>query len=106
MFRAYKRNLHDITAMVSELEKIGAELNAKEVILDSEAIGINEKTLALLDFQTTMTRRRKHDIADFSLKIPVKFCVFDILYKDGKSLMVKPYLVRREDLAKTIKNGK
>ncbi len=106
MFKAYTRNLHDITAMFPELKKIGEELNAKEVILDSEAIGINEKTLALLDFQTTMTRRRKHDIADFSLKIPVKFCVFDILYKDGKSLMDKPYLARREELAKTIKNGK
>src|SRR5258708_17176042 len=100
---AFTRNLHDITPMFPELEKIGEYVNAKEIILDSEAIGINEKTLAELDFQATMTRRRKHDIADTASKIPVKFCVFDLLYKDGENLMDKPYLERKELLTKIIK---
>ncbi|SRR5258708_1425058 len=101
---AFTRNLHDITPMFPELEKIGEYMkDTKEIILDSEAIGINEKTLAELDFQATMTRRRKHDIAGTAVKIPVKFCVFDILYKDGVSLMDKSYLERKELLTKIIK---
>src|SRR5260221_6125280 len=103
---AFTRNLHDITPMFPELTEIGNYMSAKEVILDSEVIGINEKTLAELDFQDTMTRRRKHDIAGTATKIPVKFCVFDILYKDGVNLMETPYVERKEILEKTIKENK
>lgn len=102
LIKAYTRNLHDITPMFPELIKMGQYVNARELILDSEVIGINEKTLAELDFQATMTRRRKHDIERTASKIPVKFCVFDILYKDGVSLLDKNYLERKEILTKTI----
>jgi DNA ligase-1 len=105
LVKAFTRNLHDISLMFPELEKMGKHLNASEVILDSEAVGLDEKTLSVLDFQSTMTRRRKHDIADFVSKIPIKFCVFDILYKDGTSLMGEPYTKRREILNKTIKKN-
>lgn len=102
---AYTRNLHDISDMFPELEKVGNQLNAKEVILDSEAIGVDEKTKALLDFQTTMTRRRKHEVASFASRIPITFYVFDCILVDGKNLMKEPYLKRREILKKIVKNG-
>ncbi len=105
MFKAFTRNLHDVSLMFPELTKIGEYINAKEIILDSEAIGINEKTLAELDFQATMTRRRKHDIADIASKIPVKFCVFDILYVDGENLIDKTYIERKNVLKKIIKTN-
>ena len=105
LIKAFTRNLNDITPMFPELTNIGKYLHAEEIILDTEAIGINEKTLQELNFQTTMTRRRKHDIADFASKIPVKFCVFDILYVDGKNLMQQSYLARRDILPKIIKTN-
>lgn len=102
---AFTRNLHDISNMFPELEKIGSQLNAQEVILDTEAIGIDEKTKALLDFQTIMTRRRKHEIESFASRIPITFYVFDCIFVDGKNLMAESYLKRREILKKVVKNG-
>lgn len=101
---AFTRNLHDISDMFPELEKIGSYLNAKEAILDTEAIGFDEKTKALLDFQTTMTRRRKHEIGDYAIRIPITFYVFDCLYKNGESQMDTPY-VKRRGIVKEIVKG-
>ena len=53
-----------------------------------------------------MSRRRKHEIEATAAKIPITFQVFDVLYKDGKSLMDLPYVKRRQTLEKTVKNGK
>ncbi|HEX6977215.1 MAG TPA: ATP-dependent DNA ligase [Patescibacteria group bacterium] len=99
---AFTRNLHDISEMFPELEKVGEHLNANEIILDTEGIGIDEKTKSLLDFQTTMTRRRKHEINEFANRIPITFYVFDVMYVNGNSLMDKPYLERREILKKVV----
>ncbi|HWA52433.1 MAG TPA: ATP-dependent DNA ligase [Patescibacteria group bacterium] len=102
---AFTRNLHNISLMFPELANLSKHLKAKEVILDSEGIGIDEETKKILDFQTIMTRRRKHDIAEIATKIPANFYCFDILYKDGVNLMDKPYLERRKILRDTVKSG-
>ncbi len=102
---AFTRNLHDISEMFPELEKVGEHLNADEVILDTEGIGIDEKTKSLLDFQTTMTRRRKHEVGDYARRIPITFYVFDVMYINGKSLMDKSYSGRREILKKTVESS-
>lgn len=104
--KAYTRNLNENSWMFPELKNIGKYVRAREVILDSEAVGLDEKTRALVNFQTTMTRRRKHEIEETALKIPIKFYVFDILYKDGKNLMDLTYIDRRKVLGKTVKSGK
>lgn len=104
-FHAYTRNLHDISYVFPELSKLGEHINGKEVILDSEGIGIDEKTKKVLDFQTIMTRRRKHEIQDISKKIPARFYVFDIVYKDGENLMDKSYVERRKILTATIRGS-
>jgi len=56
--------------MFPELEQIGAELNGDEVILDSEAIGYDKQHDKLISFQETMTRKRKHGIAQASQTMP------------------------------------
>jgi DNA ligase 1 len=104
-YHAFTRNLNDISLMFPELKNLDKYLNADEVILDSEGIGIDEETKKNLDFQTTMTRRRKHDIADFVKSIPISFYVFDIVYKNGASLMDKPYIERRKILKDTVKGN-
>ena len=104
--KAFTRNLNETSWMFPELKDISKYIRAKEVILDSEAIGLDEKTKALVNFQTTMTRRRKHAIEEAASKVPIKFYVFDVLYKNGKNLMGRTYLERRKVLEKTVREGK
>ena len=103
--RAYTRNLNDVSDMFPELQKLGEYVKAKSLILDSEGIGIDPKTEKIVDFQKTMQRRRKNEIGQASKDIPFRFQLFDIMAKDGKSLMATPYDKRREVLAKTIKKN-
>lgn len=104
--KAYTRNLNENSWMFPELKQIGKQIRAKEVILDTEAIGVDEKRQKLANFQATMTRRRKHQIEEFSSKVPIKFYVFDCLYKDGTSYMDKDYLKRRKVLEGVVNDGK
>lgn len=103
---AFTRNLNDVYEMFTELKDAGKYINAREAILDTEAIGMDPKMIKLADFQTTMKRRRKYEIEAKAKEIPLKFQVFDIIYKDGKSLIDMPYYKRRVILKKTIKAGK
>jgi DNA ligase-1 len=99
----YSRNLENTTAMFTELAEIGTEVNAGEVILDSEAVGMDPATGKLIPFQETMTRKRKHNIERARTDVPLRFFVFDILYKDGKDLLSVPLSKRREILDKTLR---
>ena len=104
--KAFTRNMNETSWMFPELAKIGSFISASEVILDTEAVGLDEKTRAMANFQTTMTRRRKHEIEETARKIAIKFYVFDILFKDGKNFMGKTYVERRKELAKTVKDSR
>ena len=103
--KAYTRNMNETSWMFPELIKIGKSVKAKELIIDTEAVGVNPDRKNVANFQATMTRRRKHEIEKHAVDVPIKFFVFDVLYKDGKNLMNKTYLERRSVLDKTIKYG-
>ncbi len=103
--RAYTRNLNETSWMFPELKEAGEHLNCDSVILDCEAVGLDEETKLMANFQTTMTRRRKHDIGETSKKVGIDFFIFDIISKDGKGLMDKNYLERRRTLEKVVKTG-
>lgn len=103
--QTFSRNLENTTEMFPELVDVGGQLNAHDVILDSEAVGMDPETGKLIPFQETATRKRKHDIQATLLKVPLKFFVFDILYKDGKDLLGVPLSERREILEETVKKG-
>lgn len=98
----YSRNLENTTGMFPELSRITRELHAKEVILDSEAVGVDPATGKIVSFQETTTRKRKHNIAEMQESVPLKFFVFDILYKDGKDLLATPLAERRKVLDQTV----
>jgi len=104
--KVYTRNLNETSWMFPELKEIGKFIKAKEVILDTEAIGVDEERQKLANFQATMTRRRKHEIDEYQTKVPIKFFVFDILCKNGKDCMDGDYRKRRSILEKTVKRGK
>lgn len=102
---SFSRNLENTTAMFSELAEIGDQIEGREVILDSEAIGFDPKTGKVLSFQETTTRKRKHNIEETRKGMPLKFYVFDILYKNGKELLQSPLSERRTILSETVKKG-
>ncbi|MCL4365854.1 ATP-dependent DNA ligase, partial [Patescibacteria group bacterium] len=86
--RLFSRNLEETTPMFPEIvEGAREQIKANTAILDSEAIGFNPISEEFLPFQETTQRRRKYGIEEMSKKIPLKAFAFDILYKDGKSLI-------------------
>lgn len=96
----YTRNLKEISHMFPEAYSLIDYLKGESAIIDSEAVGVSEDIM--LDFQTTMKRRRKHDVSLFSEQIPITFQLFDIMMLDGKSLVKETYIKRREFLSNAI----
>ena len=103
--KAFTRNLRETSWMFPELAGVGKYIKAKEAILDTEAVGVDEERKAMANFQTTMTRRRKHDIEEMASKVSIKFNVFDVMFLDGDSLVYLPYYKRRQALSKWVISG-
>ncbi len=104
--KIFTRNMNYIDPNIfPELENLAKYIKASEVILDSEAVGVDPKREGLLDFQQTIQRRRKHDIEAASSGAPLQFQVFDIILCDKKNLINEVYTERRKILDKVITNG-
>jgi DNA ligase-1 len=104
--RIFTRNMNTLDpAIFPELAEIGKYIKGDSVILDTEAVGLDEKREKFVDFQKTIQRRRKHDITKSSEGTPLQFQVFDILILDGKSFINTPYIERRKVLEKVVTNG-
>jgi len=105
--KVFTRNMNSIDLdTFPELKEVGKFIRADEVILDSEAIGVDPEREMFLDFQKTIQRRRKHEIAKNASEIPLQFQVFDIIFVNGQSLINEPYIKRRETLKKVVEDGK
>lgn len=104
--KTFTRNLEETSHMFPELSKLPEWISGNEVVLDCEAVGIDPKTEKILSFQMTITRKRKHGIEEALAAVPLRFFVFDILAKNGKTLLAKPYFERREILDETVHKNK
>lgn len=101
--RIFSRNLEEMTHMFPELiQATLTQVKAETIILDGEALAYNPESEEFLPFQETTKRRRKHGIAEMAAKLPLKAFIFDILYKDGESLIDEPLSQRMEILSETI----
>ncbi|HEX6481651.1 MAG TPA: ATP-dependent DNA ligase [Ktedonobacteraceae bacterium] len=99
----FSRNLENMSHMFPEIiEGTLKQVKADSVILDAEALAYNPASEEFLPFQETTRRRRKHNIEEVAQQIPLKAFVFDILYKDGVSLIDMPLVERMEILEATI----
>lgn len=104
--RLFSRNLEETTPMFPEIaEAAQKQVKAQSAILDAEAIGFNPESEEFLPFQETTQRRRKYGIEELAKKIPLKAFVFDILYKNGKSLIDEPLTKRIAVLKETVTAG-
>ncbi len=99
-YQVYTRNLDNITHMFPELEHVYDKLAVNNCILDGEAIGYDQDTGAFVDFQTTIQRRRKHNIKSKAQEVPISFVIFDCLLLDNESLIDLPLSERRKRLNK------
>ncbi len=99
----FSRNLEDQSHMFPELmEGTRKQIQAESVILDAEALAYNATSEEFLPFQETTRRRRKHGIEALAEQLPLKAFVFDILYKDGVSLLDSPLVERLKILEQTM----
>lgn len=103
LIRAFTRNLEDVSHMFPELQKISELANCTSCVLDAEAIGFDQQTGKLLAFQQTITRRRKHGVAEKAQELPIKFFVFDVLEIDGNSLIDQSLQDRKAILSRLFK---
>src|SRR5437899_858131 len=100
----YSRSLENITNYYPDIvEKIGKSIRAHEVILEAEAVAINEDTGEFLPFQELMHRRRKYKIAKAVQDYPITVNFFDVILVDGKSSLNMPYKERRHLLESIVK---
>ena len=103
---AFSRNLERMTPMVPDLvEATRRQIKAKEAIFEGEAVAVNEETGELHPFQVTVQRKRKYGIEEMTKEFPLVLFAFDLLYADGVDYTQRPYLERREKLARLIGKG-
>jgi DNA ligase-1 len=101
----YSRSLENITNYYPDIvEKISRVINAKEAILEAEAVAINEDSGEFLAFQELMHRRRKYGVAKAVSQYPITVNFFDVMFVDGKSCLDLPYKERRKTLEKLVKD--
>ncbi|MCI4433702.1 MAG: ATP-dependent DNA ligase [Nitrosopumilus sp.] len=102
--RLFSRSLENITSYYPDIvEKIPKAIHAEKVILEAEAVAINENTGDFLPFQELMHRRRKYQVEKAVLQYPITVNFFDVLYYNGKSCLETGYKERRCLLEKIVK---
>lgn len=100
----YSRSLENITNYYPDIvEKIGKAVKSDRIILEAEAVAINEDTGEFLPFQELMHRRRKYNIAKTVQEYPITVNLFDVMLVDGKSCLDLPYKERRRILEETVR---
>ena len=76
VIQIFTRNMNAIDINTfPELLEVGKYIKADEIILDTEAVGLDIEREQFLDFQKTISRRRKHDIQKTQGEIPLQFQV-------------------------------
>jgi DNA ligase-1 len=93
----YSRRLEDLTAALPDITEQLRSVTTGDLILDGEVIASEDGRP--MPFQTVLRRiRRKHDVAEHADQIRMIPYVFDILYRDGESLLDLPLTERRRHL--------
>ena len=100
----FSRSLENISTYYPDIiEKMPKAIQADNVILEAEAVAINENTGEFLPFQELMHRRRKYKIEKAVEQYPITVNCFDILFCNDKSCLELSYKERREKLEKVVK---
>jgi len=98
--RLISRNANDITVAYPELAHL--EIDAKDAILDGEICAFEKGKPSFQKLQMRMHVRAPSEIERLRKSIPVAYIVFDVLRRNGRSLIDKPYTERRKILDETV----
>jgi len=99
--RVYSRKLEEVTNALPDVIRALLPSTSHDVILDGEAVA--EKDGRPMPFQFVLRRfRRKYDVESKAGEIRLVPYVFDILLRDGQTLIDLPYTERRKILEETL----
>lgn len=97
--RIFSRGMNDVTAAAPEIVEAVAQMPARTLILDAEALTCSASGLPYA-FQTTMRRfGRKLDVDTMRETLPLSVKFFDCLHVNGADLIDRPYMERIDALA-------
>jgi DNA ligase 1 len=100
--RVFTRNLRDITARVPDVVEAVAGMPTTSVVLDGEAVALDEGGRPRA-FQETMQRvGRDHGVAEARAAQSLQARFFDVLHVDGKDVLDRPLHERLEVLARLV----
>jgi bifunctional non-homologous end joining protein LigD len=92
----YSRNGNDVTMKFPKLVQDLKQLPYSSFIVDGEVVCYEEDGKP--SFQTLLQRFQLHDanqIAAMDIKLPIEYCIFDLLFMDGWDLRSAPLEGRR-----------
>jgi len=98
------RNGLDFTPTYPELQQLADAVDG-EVVLDGEIVALDARgrpNFGLLQTRSGITSPR--DVERARLAQGVEFFVFDILERDGRSLVTRPYTERRAELREAVQD--
>ncbi len=98
-FRLRSRNNLDATFRYPELAALGKALGKRTAILDGEIIAVDaagQPSFPLL--QTRMNVTRPEAVARAAKEVEIAYCLFDVLYLEGRDLRGQSWTERRERL--------
>lgn len=99
--KVFSRRLSDLTNYVPEAVDLAKQLPLREAILDGEAVGVEAgRPIAFQEISRRIRRKREKE--RFLVRIPLHVYIFDILYKNGEDLTLKPYSERRHILESVV----
>jgi bifunctional non-homologous end joining protein LigD len=98
--RLMSRSGEEITPRYPEIHAMGRAIGSSEVILDGEIVALDEKGRpSFEEIQQRMGLTSESEVRRKMKLVPVTYMVFDLLWKDGHSLLAEPYTDRRHLLA-------
>ncbi len=94
----FTRTLDDITERVPEIVDAIAALDVRDVVLDGEAIALDERGRARPFQETAARTSSKLSVDQLRQKIPLAVLVFDVLHLNGEPLLKLPAQQRQREL--------
>ncbi len=97
--RLLSRTGETITARYPEIHPMGRALGSSEVVLDGEIVALDEKGRpSFEEIQQRMGLTSESEIRRKMKEVPVTYMLFDVMWRDGHSLLKEPYASRRKTL--------
>lgn len=101
---AFSRRLENVSSMFPELAAaVRRQLAARRAIIEGEAVAYDPRSGRFFPFQVTMTRKRKHGVAEAAARHPLRLVAFDLLAANGRDFLPVPLHERHRRLAALVR---